>query len=289
MLLVFYNILQIYFFFQNIPTSPPARTVVGRLLRPDATLTAQHSRLSRLISRCAPRFSPRCTRLISHCTPRFSQAPRAWGVLHLRAPAKPRTASHPSPQRHFTSPACAAAVGHLLSNNALPSKRPSAALFAEVRNASRRRTCLPGPSRALSSFLLPTHFRPNGLLWHFLRKCVTPFRPEPASQALRGHLREQIRRKTYSRLPLGASERTKMAEIVLLAALGDICANKNAPKRTLGCPRGHHVRYRTSLSGSAKCLPPVLLGCESVFPDDVSPARTGIVQILSLRGAEVTG
>ena len=36
----------------------------------------------------------------------------------------------------------------------------------------------------------------------------------------------------------------------------------------LGCPRGHHVRYRTSFSGSVKCLPPVLLGCEGVFLEE---------------------
>ncbi len=41
----------------------------------------------------------------------------------------------------------------------------------------------PGPSRPHSFSLPPTHFRQNGFLWHILRKCVTPFRPEPASQA----------------------------------------------------------------------------------------------------------
>ena len=80
-----------------------------------------------------------------------------------------------------------------------------------------------------------------------------------------------------------------MLQNVLSAALGGTCANKNGRNRTLGRPWGHHVRHRSYLLSPAKCLPPVLLGCENVFLEDESPAKTRIVQIRSWRGAGVTG
>ena len=72
--------------------------------------------------------------------------------------------------------------------NALPPGRPSVAQSAEVRNAVPPRSALPGLSVAHPSTRLLTHFHPNGLLWHFSRKCVTPCRPEPPFQAPPGRI-----------------------------------------------------------------------------------------------------
>ncbi len=103
---------------------------------------------------------------------------------------------------------CRASAGHLPgtfllpSCYALPPKRPSVALFTEVRNAEPPLTCLPSPSRAHSFSRPATHFHPNGPLWHFSRKCVTPSLPGPASRAPPGHIPSPVLPRTSTQTAL---------------------------------------------------------------------------------------
>ncbi len=262
------------------------------------------------------RSSPRLPATHSRCTPRFSPPfnalppgrPSVAQSAEVRNAVPPRSAlpglsvAHPSTRllTHFhpngllwhISRKCVTPPAARFSPpfNALPPGRPSVAHFPEVRSASPPRTCLPGPlqGRIPPSHLL-THFHPNGFLWHFLRKCVTPPAAKPASRALRGtfllpssnalppkrpsvahfpevrnavpsrsgiqvplgHLSEQKRSKTYSWLPLRAPGRTIMPKNVLLAALEGTCAHFQRTCLPRISSRGSCALARTSKTRSS--------------------------------------
>ena len=156
MLFVFYNILQIYFFFQNIPTSTPARAVVGHLLRPGAPLWDTLLR-------------PRAT---------FTAPPRdALALVPSHLALHP--ALLPAIQRTSTRPASYTPLWHI-SRKCVTPRRPEPAFHASPAGgplhlrAQAKHEAAPRPLQG--AFLHPpsTHFRPNGPLWHFSRKCVTP-------------------------------------------------------------------------------------------------------------------